>query len=120
MKALIVSNRAGLWAKLTEEFTKNSFKVQLEASFEHALQILQSTPPDLLILDATTDEENIRATVIRLLSVNAMVHTAVLTSTEPETFHEETEGLGILCSLPVTPQPQDLQTMFAAFEQVKF
>jgi len=38
-----------------------------------------------------------------LLMVNALVNTAVVSPLADEEFHEASEGLGILCRLPLTP-----------------
>jgi hypothetical protein len=41
--------------------------------------------------------------VRRLLPINALINTAVISDLPPETFHEASEGLGIMAQLPPNP-----------------
>lgn len=42
-----------------------------------------------------------------VLRRNAMLNTVVITDQDEETFHEESEGLGILCPVPASPGRKD-------------
>ena len=44
----------------------------------------------------------------RLLEINASMNTAVITDLDPQSFHEATEGLGVLCGLPAHPAAMDV------------
>jgi hypothetical protein len=43
----------------------------------------------------------------RLIMVNAMANTAVMSSLPEDEFHDKSEGLGILCRLPARPTGND-------------
>jgi DNA-binding response OmpR family regulator len=45
--------------------------------------------------------------VRRLLPINALIHTAVISDLSPEAFHEAGEGLGIMAQLPLSPTKPD-------------
>lgn len=60
-----------------------------------------------LILDGDFEGMNDFSLVKTLLSLNAMVNMAVISDLEEQTFHEITEGLGILMQLPRNPARND-------------
>jgi hypothetical protein len=59
--------------------------------------IIDSDLPDIAPLDL----------VLKLVKVNAMVNTAVVSPLSDEEFHEASEGLGVLGRLPVNPGERD-------------
>jgi DNA-binding response OmpR family regulator len=56
--------------------------------------------------------------VRRLLRINAMINTAVISALSPEAFHEAGEGLGIMAQLPPQPTPEDARTILANFKRM--
>jgi DNA-binding NarL/FixJ family response regulator len=68
-----------------------------------ALEAARSTAPQLVIIDADLPDTAPLDLVQKLLMVNAMVNTAVVSPLSDEEFHEATEGLGILGRLPNDP-----------------
>lgn len=62
---------------------------------------------DLLVVDGTMPGLTYAAFVAQLLRVNAMINTAVIIDQAETVFHEESEGLGILCSVPAEPVQTD-------------
>ena len=56
--------------------------------------------------------------VQKLLLVNAMVNTAVVSSLSDEEFHEASEGLGILGRLPNDPGMSDAVEMLHKLKTV--
>jgi hypothetical protein len=53
-----------------------------------------------------------------LLSVDAFVHTAVLSDLDDTAFHDQSEGLGILCKLPILPGRQETRDLIERFRQM--
>jgi len=41
--------------------------------------------------------------LLDLLRVNAMLNTVVVTNMDEAAFHEDSEGLGVLCTVPENP-----------------
>lgn len=70
---------------------------------QETLSLTQELTPQLVVIDGQGNEKGALALVSKLLMVNAMVNTAVVTAMEEEEFHEFSEGLGILMSLPPNP-----------------
>lgn len=70
---------------------------------EDTVSLTQELAPDLVVIDGEGREKQAFALVSKLLMVNAMVNTAVVTAMDQEEFHEAGEGLGILMALPPDP-----------------
>ena len=64
---------------------------------------VRTSPPHLVIIDANLPDTPPLELVQKLLMVNAMVNTAVISPLAEEEFHEASEGLGVLCRLPLEP-----------------
>ena len=78
-------------------------RLQQVASGAAALEAVRTSPPHLVIIDANLPDTPPLELVQKLLMVNAMVNTAVISPLAEEEFHEASEGLGVLCRLPLEP-----------------
>ena len=72
-----------------------------------ALEAARTTAPHLVIIDADLPDTAPLDLVQKLLMVNAMVNTAVVSPLSDEEFHEASEGLGILGRLADEPGESD-------------
>ncbi|RUM40090.1 MAG: hypothetical protein DSY57_00230, partial [Desulfobulbus sp.] len=72
----------------------------------------------LVVLDENIEERNGLDLVIRILSINAMVNTAMITSMSPEAWHEKSEGLGMLEPVPSPPSAADARHLLTTLEQL--
>jgi DNA-binding NarL/FixJ family response regulator len=84
-------------------------EVQLEnvVSGAEALEAARTAAPHLVIIDADLPDTAPLDLVQKLVMVNAMVNTAVVSPLSDEEFHEASEGLGILGRLPNEPGLSD-------------
>jgi DNA-binding NarL/FixJ family response regulator len=78
-------------------------QVQLAPNGAAALEATRSAAPQLVIIDRGLADAEPLELVQKLLMVNAMVNTAVISSVSEDEFHEASEGLGVLASLPEDP-----------------
>jgi DNA-binding response OmpR family regulator len=76
------------------EWTKNAADVLSRAT---------NPPWQLIVLDAMMPGMDYKTFLMDLLRVNAMLNTVVVTDMEEEEFHEDSEGLGVLCAVPESP-----------------
>jgi DNA-binding NarL/FixJ family response regulator len=77
--------------------------LQQVISGAEALEATRTAAPQLVIIDADLPDNATLDLVQKLLMVNAMVNTAVVSPLSEEEFHEVSEGLGILGRLPNDP-----------------
>ncbi len=68
---------------------------------------MRASCPRLVVIDSDLPDTDSLGLVQKLLLVNAMVNTAVISPLSEEEFHEASEGLGILGRLPVEPGSGD-------------
>ena len=68
---------------------------------------MRPTAPHLVIIDADLPDTAPLDLVQKLVMVNAMVNTAVVSPLSDEEFHEASEGLGVLGRLPHEPGESD-------------
>ena len=85
--------------------------VQIAPTAEAALAAANSTAPVLMVIDSSVDSP-VFDMVKKILSINALINTAVI-SAEPEAdFHDTAEGLGILMQLPDPPGAADAAALW--------
>jgi hypothetical protein len=56
--------------------------------------------------------------VREIISANAMVNTAVVSALSEEDFHDKSEGLGVLCRLPIVPGCNDSEALLQKLRRV--
>ena len=83
-----------------------------------ALAAVQAAAPHLVIIDSELPDINPLGLVQKLLLINAMVNTAVISPLAEDQFHEQSEGLGVLSSLPMTPDAGDAAALLRKLRQI--
>jgi DNA-binding NarL/FixJ family response regulator len=77
--------------------------LQIVVSGAEALEAARTAAPHLVIIDGDLPDTAPLDLVQKLLMVNALVNTAVVSQLSDQEFHEASEGLGILGRLPQDP-----------------
>jgi len=95
-------------------------EVELEyaSSEAEALSIVRNNCPHLVIIDSGPSDNASLDLVRRIISVNAMVNTAVVSPLSEADFHDKSEGLGVLCRLPLEPGNQDSRALLQLLRDV--
>ncbi len=83
-----------------------------------ALDIADQMSPDLIIVDDPLEDIDGPGLIRRLLGVNAMINTALVSRLSDGDFHEATEGLGILNNLPLDPDESDAQAVLKTLTEI--
>jgi DNA-binding NarL/FixJ family response regulator len=92
--------------------------LQRVISGAEALEATRATAPHLVIIDAGLPDTAPLELVQKLVMVNAMVNTAVVSPLSDEDFHEASEGLGILGRLPNEPERRDASQLLLKLKTV--
>jgi DNA-binding NarL/FixJ family response regulator len=104
LQIILASARPQSWQAFIEALRSNpEVKLEQAGSGAAALDAVRLSPPHLVIVDAGLPDAAPLELVQRLLLVNAMVNTAVVSPLTDEEFHEASEGLGVLGRLPEAP-----------------
>jgi CheY-like chemotaxis protein len=83
-----------------------------------ALEMVRSATPNLVIIDSDLSDMPPLDLVRKLLMVNAMVNTAVISPLPEAEFHEASEGLGVLVRLPLEPGARNAATLLSQLRTV--
>jgi DNA-binding response OmpR family regulator len=70
------------------------------------------------VIDETLPDMSGLELVRRLLRINALINTAVVSRLDTDDFHEASEGLGILAQLPSVPSAEDANALFARLKRL--
>lgn len=113
MRIVLVTSRQGdAFSPFCEALAETpEDRVEMLHAAADALDAVRHDPPHLVIVDDPVGEMSALSLVRQLLEFNAFVNTAVLSDMDEDAFHEQSEGLGVLCRLPSAPGPEDAKTL---------
>ena len=101
LKILLVTPQQDRFGILRTELARlHPFRFSQATDGQAALDAVRIAAVDLVIVDETLGDMSGLALVRRLLDVNALINTVLVSTDTAEDFHERTEGLGILMPLP--------------------
>ena len=103
MQILLVTPRPEAWTESLPVFKAAGVELHHVETLDAGKAVIRSAAPELVILDTNLEGEELRRAIVAILMINASVHTAVVSDSPEELFHEETEGLGIMMPIPNPP-----------------
>ncbi len=83
-----------------------------------AMGIVRAQCPHLVIVDSGAPDSDSLDLVREMISVNAMVNTAVVSPLSDADFHDKSEGLGVLCRTPVEPGKKEARELLLKLRAV--
>ena len=115
----IVTNKVDRFAEFSQALAESfSTDLQWAESVEACLKHASDSPPDLMIVDESTDNTPALEIARRIVAINALINLAVVSSLPDNEFHEAGEGLGILAQLPSNPQKQHATDLAEKLESI--
>lgn len=118
MMFLLVSTRAKELSEFTEGLLSTGDELRCVGSAAEALDLASSSKPDLVVVDENMQGGTALELVQKLMGINAMINTAVISSLSPKDFHEESEGLGVLAQVPISPEKSDGDDLAKLFNRL--
>lgn len=97
---------------------QDKFLLIQTATAEETLTTAARTVPAFAVIDRELNGVEAIEIVRRLLHINAFINTAVLSDMDEDTFHEYSEGLGILAALPMMPGEKEANDLAERFRLV--
>jgi CheY-like chemotaxis protein len=98
----------------------DDIELEISASGEKSLEwIASKIPVDLVIADENLGDMTGHEFVRRLLKINPMIDSAVVSRLGHDEFHEASEGLGIMAQLPQQPGREDAERLVKTLKQIK-
>jgi DNA-binding NtrC family response regulator len=116
---VLVTDRSEQLKGFSEDLLQESaLRVQVVESAKAAVEAVGYSAPLLVVVDHQVGTASGLEIVRQLLSVDAFVHTAVLSDLDDGAFHEQSEGLGVLCRLPILPGRQEARNLIERLRQM--
>ena len=116
LRIALITTREGPLAAFRAGLEQHGFLVDCHADGWSFLQAARTRTCNLVVLD--DQRTPFRPLLEQLLEVDASLNCAVLTDLGAETFHEATEGQGILCALPLRPGAGEVPELLAKLRAV--
>ncbi len=88
------------------------------SSEEKAMEIASRNEHQLVIVDEKTNKNSGIEFTKQLIATNPLLNCAIVSSLGEEDFHESTEGLGVLSSIPKTPAPEDVERLLTLLKRI--
>lgn len=104
MNVVIITDRRDALGDFAQGFGQD---VEWSDSAEDVLGRASASAWKLLVVDAMMPGMDYKKFLMDLLRVNAMLNTVVVTDMGEDDFHEDSEGLGVLCAVPAEPGRDD-------------
>jgi CheY-like chemotaxis protein len=116
---LLASPRVDQWQSFSDALRGDSqANIVKVRSGAEALEAARTIGPLVVAIDAELGDFTGVELVRRLLGINAMISTALVSDQSEEIFHEETEGLGILMKLSPLPTSAEAGRLAECLRQV--
>jgi DNA-binding response OmpR family regulator len=87
-------------------------------SGKEALEIAGAERPHLVVIDDALADTAALDLVAQLLTLDAMMNTAVVSEVPPEEFHAASEGLGVMAQLPPHPGRENAAETLASLKRL--
>lgn len=104
---IIVTPRANDLHSFAKGLQDQAVSVTMAPDVGSLLASIRQTPASLVVVDQKLPDTDPIRLVMDILTVDATIQTAVITSLSEEDFHEASEGLGVLMGLPIQPEIRD-------------
>lgn len=109
---LVTTRREGIAQFIDGLSSDPEIRLALAVCCAEVLEIVRTdSSPHLVIIDSELPDMGAMSLVPELLMVNAMINTAVVSPLSDREFHEASEGLGILASLPLMPAKKEAEEL---------
>lgn len=119
LKLLIVTPETSGFADFAREMTETGrFEILWAETGAAALTRLARDPVDLVVADESMGDMTGLAFAEKLVSLNAMINCALVSSRPADEFHEISEGLGIVAQLTPNPDGNQARNLIRHLENI--
>ncbi len=113
---LLVSNNRDFISTISEYSEKT--EIYRAYSGKESLEIIADKKINLVISDESLGDMSGLEFAEKLISINPMVHCAVVSSLSSEDYHEASEGLGLMMPLPVQPKKRHIKQLLFQINKI--
>ncbi|MCK5099641.1 MAG: response regulator [Desulfobacteraceae bacterium] len=111
IQVLLVSREKSVFKELETAFSENKITTKWTDSAQKALSMLSKEKFDLFITHEQLPDMTGRDLVEKVVFINAMMNSVVISVLPHKDFHEAYEGLGVLMQFPLEPGKEQVQDL---------
>jgi DNA-binding NarL/FixJ family response regulator len=115
---MVTDNTAPLAALAAALEQRSGIEVRFAASGDAGFDFLQRHRVDLVIIDQWLDQGSGIAFAKQLVKAHPLVNIAIVGSEDDESFHQATEGLGVLMQLPPQAGAVEAEKLLTVLERI--
>jgi DNA-binding response OmpR family regulator len=116
---LIITRDSDRFSDLVRELsTQDKFQISWADSLQSALDALGRSTCEVVIIDEKVDALSWYEIASQIVSKNAMINLAVVSSLTPKKFHAASEGLGIMAQLTTAPSKAEARHLLDTFTKI--
>lgn len=105
---LFVSEDKNKFDNVTKAFSNDKeYTLEFAKSGEETLKLIEQKLYSLVLSDEKLCDCTGIELAEKIIKINAMVNTALVSSLSDHDFHEASEGLGVLMKIPSNPEEKD-------------
>ena len=97
---------------------KENIDISWASNAQVALNIISDNPFDLVIADEQLSDMTGLGFVQKLVKINPMVNSALVSTLSHDKFHEMSEGLGVLTQLPKKPDIEHANDLLEKLKRI--
>lgn len=118
IKILLVSQDTAAMSAFKAGLEENQVQTAWAESGGNAIARIDKESFDLVVTDENLGDMTGLEFIEKVISIKPMVNCAATTSLLPADFHEASEGLGILMSLPVRPGQEQAEKLLVQLKTI--
>ena len=99
--------------------TQSTVTTRVCRTGSEALKSAREQKTDVAIISSALGDGDGLLFAREFTKAQPLVNCALVSSLEPETFHEATEGLGVFMQLPENPGPAEAENMLQLLESIQ-
>ena len=120
LKVLLVNNKNGsLLELITVLKEKGDIEIFYAGSGKTALKMVETNTFDLVVTDEEVGDMSGLAFSKKLITTKPLINCVAVSSLPEKDFHEASEGLGLMTSLPVQPGRTDTEELIKNLRIIK-
>lgn len=115
---LMVVDEKASFEKFASTLEQEETRISWETTGEGALRLVAEKQYSLLVVAETMPDMSGLELAKKTVMTNPMVNLALMSALPHKDFHEKSEGLGVLCQLPLKPSEKDALFMLNRLKEV--
>ena len=118
IELLMVANNKLPFNAFSETLEKAGASISWASSGSEALGMVKEKQYSLLLTAESLPDMSGIELAKQTVMINPMINLAITSALIHKAFHEATEGLGVLCQVPLTPSEKDALTLMSRLKEV--